>query len=94
MSEERQVNIKAKDEVLAGNYSNAAQVSHTKEEFVIDFMSLFPPQGTLNARIIMSPGHMKRLFAAMQENIQRYEAVYGAVKASDGPKTEFGFPIE
>lgn len=94
MEENQHIHIKAKDETLSGVYSNIAQVSHSREEFVLDFLNILPPHGTLNARVIMSPGHVKRLVAAMQENLQKYEAQFGIVKASDGPRTEFGFPIE
>jgi hypothetical protein len=34
------------------------QVMHTQEEFVLDFLNMFPPTGTLNARIIVSPSQM------------------------------------
>jgi hypothetical protein len=88
--QQNQLNIKADDATLKGVYSNAAQVQHTKEEFVIDFMNLFPPQGTLNARVILSPGHMKRLAAVMADNIARYEASFGKVEAADAPG-EVGF---
>lgn len=88
--QQNQLNIKANDDVLKGVYSNAAQIQHTKEEFVIDFMNLFPPQGTLNARVILSPGHMKRLASVMKENIERYEATHGKIAAADAPG-EVGF---
>lgn len=91
---QQEIEIKAKDEVLEGTYANMAQVSHTKEEFVIDFASVFPPQGTLNSRIIVSPGHMKRIIRAMKENVERYEEQFGPVEESDEPDKEFGFPVE
>ena len=95
MSEEqKQIQIKAKDEVLEGRYANVAQINHTKEEFVVDFMNIFPPQGTLNSRIIMSPGHMKRMIRAMQENVQKYEQKFGVIKESDEPDTVYGFPVK
>ncbi|OIO20221.1 MAG: DUF3467 domain-containing protein [Candidatus Magasanikbacteria bacterium CG_4_9_14_0_2_um_filter_41_10] len=95
MSEEqKQIQIKAKDEVLEGRYANVAQINHTKEEFVVDFMNIFPPQGTLNSRIIMSPGHMKRMIRAMQENVQKYEQKFGVIKESDEPETVYGFPVK
>jgi hypothetical protein len=56
----KQVQIKASDEKLKGEYSNAVQIMHTKEEIVLDFFNVFPPTGTLNSRIILSPGHFKR----------------------------------
>ena len=89
----KQVRIKASDDVLAGHYANIAQITHTREEFILDFMSVFPPQGTLASRVIMSPGHMKRIVRAMEENIQKYEASFGAIHESDQPANQFGFPV-
>ncbi len=91
---QKQIQIKAKDEVLAGKYANVAQVSHTKEEFILDFMSIFPPAGTLNSRVIMSPGHYKRMIKAMQDNLQKYESSFGSVQESDAPETVNGFPVK
>jgi len=90
----KQIQIKAKDEVLEGKYANIAQVAHTKEEFVLDFMSVFPPAGTLNSRVIMSPGHFKRMIAAMQDNLQKYEQKFGSITKADEPETIHGFPVK
>lgn len=86
-----QIQIKADDEVLKGRYSNTANIFHTKEEFVLDFMNIFPPTGTLNARVIVSPGHYKRILRAMEENLKRYEAGFGEVEPSEEPKAPIGF---
>jgi hypothetical protein len=85
-----QVNIKITDEVLAGKYANAMQIVHTKEEFVLDFMNVLPPNGIVTARVITSPGHMKRIINALQENLKRYEAAFGSVEIAEAPK-EIGF---
>lgn len=82
-----QIQIKATDEALRGLYSNVAQIQHTKEEFVIDFLNVFPPTGTLNARVIVSPGHMKRMAAALADNLAKYEASFGKIEPSDAPST-------
>lgn len=86
-----QVQIKATDEKLKGEYANVMQVLHTKEEFVLDFLNIFPPTGTLNARVIVSPGHFKRMLAAMSENLAKYESQFGDVKPSDAPQSPIGF---
>ncbi len=86
-----QIQIKITDEVLAGKYANSMQVSHTKEEFVLDFMNLLPPNGIVNARVITSPGHMKRIIAALQENLQKYEKSFGAIEQAEAPNSEVGF---
>lgn len=90
----RQIQIKTSDEMMQGKYANIMQVLHTKEEFVLDYLNVFPPTGTLNARIIVSPSHFKRMLAAMQENLSRYEAQFGAVEPSEAPKNKIGFEIK
>ncbi|MFC1598914.1 DUF3467 domain-containing protein [Patescibacteria group bacterium] len=82
----QEIKIKAADEVLAGKYANMMQVAHNKEEFILDFMNLVPPQGTLNSRIMTSPGHAKRILKTLQENIKRYEDQYGTIDEAESPK--------
>lgn len=86
--------MKVTDEMLRGVYANMAQIAHTPEEFVIDFMNLFPPTGTVTARVILSPQHMKRIAAALQENIKRYEEQFGAIKAGSDQQPHIGFRTE
>ncbi len=88
-SEKPGINIKINDEVLKGVYSNTMQVLHTKEEFVMDFMDVFPPNGIVAARVITSPGHMKRIARALQENLAKYEAKFGAIEESKAPPVQF-----
>ena len=82
----QQVSIKIDDATLKGRYANAMQVSHTKEEFILDFINLFPPQGVVNARVVTSPGHVKRIIAALQENVGKYEAQNGKIQESPAPQ--------
>lgn len=86
----KELNIKADDKMLQGAYANAMQVTHTSEEFVLDFMSVLPPTGMLQARVIVSPGHMKRIVAALQDNLQKYEGQHGKIAAAEDPG-EIGF---
>ncbi len=89
-----QIQVKVNDEVLKGTYANMVQISHGPEEFVLDFMNIFPPQGLIASRVIVSPGHMKRLVAAMQENIKRFEGQFGQIAESSNPQPSFGFRTE
>jgi hypothetical protein len=73
------------DDVLPGKYANQMMVAHTREEFVIDFINLFPPGGVVTSRVIVSPGHLKRMIRAMRENLERYEAVHGPVIEAEAP---------
>lgn len=80
-----QIQIKVTDEVLGGVYANLLLVTHTREEFVLDFVSVFPGGGRLNARVITSPGHFKRILRAMQDNLAKHESAHGKVVESEEP---------
>lgn len=94
MPQQDQIQIKVSDEKLKGEYANMMQVLHTPEEFVMDFLAVFPPTGILNARIIVSPSHFKRMVAAMQDNLKKYEEQHGKVEASEGPTNTIGFQVK
>ncbi|MDE3171198.1 MAG: DUF3467 domain-containing protein [Acidobacteriota bacterium] len=87
---QQQVQIKADEKELLGQYSNLAVVHHNVEEFTLNFIYLFPtvPQGKLVASLILNPRHAKRLLRALQENISRYEAQFGALPEGPGPGPE------
>jgi hypothetical protein len=76
---QQNVNIKIEDSVLKGSYSNLMFASHNKEEFVLDFMSVFGPQGIQIAKIITSPEHFKRIVAALSDNLTKYEKQFGDI---------------
>jgi hypothetical protein len=61
------------DEVSRGRYSNSMLVSHGPEEFIIDWLLQSPNGVHLVSRIIVTPGHMKRIVSALQENLAKYE---------------------
>lgn len=75
----------------AGVYTNNILVAHTREEFVMDFSFVTPPVGTVIARIITSPGHMKRIISALQDNVKKYEAKFGTIIQAKEPKGHIGF---
>src|SRR5689334_20861062 len=79
--------IHASEEAQRGFYSNVARITHSPEEFVIDFVFIAsdPPAGTLGSRIILSPAHAKRLVAAIAENVGRFEARFGEIKSGPAP---------
>jgi len=86
----RKLSIKMPETILPGVYANQMLVSHTREEFVIDLVNLFPPEGIVNARVIVSPGHLKRMIRALSENLSRYEQAFGPIieAASPAPPEE------
>jgi len=87
---QREIKIKFSDDVLSGVYANLTQITHTREEFVLDFANVFPPQGIVTARVIISPGHLKRIVKALGENMKKYEGKFGPVEEAKGPG-EIGF---
>ena len=87
----QQIQVKITDEVLKGTYANLAQIAHTKEEFVVDFLSMMPPQGIVSARVYMSPAHTKRLSLALTENVKKYEEQFGKIAEGTQESPEIGF---
>jgi len=79
-----QVQIKADEKELQGQYSNLVMIHHNLEEFTLNFIYIFPNgnQGKLTGSMIVSPGHAKRIWRALGENIARYESQFGAIKES------------
>lgn len=88
MSEKRDVPIKLPDSVLPGVYANQMMVTHTREEFLLDFINLFPPSGVVNARVIVSPGHLKRMIRALQDNLSKYETRFGSIHEAEPPRPD------
>lgn len=82
---QQQINIKANDEALKGHYANNVMIAHSKEEFIFDFMNVFPPQGQLVSRVIISPGHAKRLLRALEDNIKKYESQHAKIVEAAQP---------
>jgi len=68
-------------DVANGTYSNLAIISHSPSEIILDFAQMLPgtPNATVRSRVIMNPIHAKRLLAALNDNIQKYEHNFGPI---------------
>jgi hypothetical protein len=87
-----EIKVRLPEQVASGVYANSMMVQHTREEFVMDFTMVAAGTGTVVSRVITSPGHMKRVVAALEENLRRYEAAYGPIKGGEGqPPMIVGF---
>jgi len=86
----QQVQIKADEKELLGQYANLVVIHHNAEEFTLNFVYVFPtvPQGKLVSSLIVSPAHAKRVLRALQENIARYEVQFGPIKEGAVPVQE------
>lgn len=78
-TKQTEVKINMPQEIQRGVYANQMAVAHTQEEFVLDFILATPPAGVVNARVLVSPGHAKRIAAALMENVAKYEATFGEI---------------
>jgi hypothetical protein len=83
--------IKIADNIPGAEYANAMQVNHNKDEFQIMFLNILGISGRVTGKIITSPGHFKRIIAAMAENLKKYEEKYGEVEKSADLEKEIGF---
>lgn len=98
MSDEKNINpqqldIELGEDVAEGTYSNFAIITHSNSEFILDFVRLLPgiPKGRVKSRVILAPQHAKRLMLALNDNISKFEDVFGEINLEDfGPQ---GFPL-
>ena len=92
MSEQRQtrqeIKISIPEHLKGGVYCNMLRITHTREEFIMDFMMITPPIGAIVSRVIMSPGHMKRTISALTTNMEKYEKSHGTLKEAREPAEE------
>ena len=83
------IQIATGDEMSRGRYSNMMLVSHSAEEFMMEWL-LNSPSGThLVSRIIVSPGHVRRIIAALTENLNKYENRFGPVRVAENTDQAF-----
>ncbi|MDX9893355.1 MAG: DUF3467 domain-containing protein [Patescibacteria group bacterium] len=86
--------LQIKDGFAGAEYANAMQVGHNKEEFMLTFLNIVAPTGRVVGKIITSPGHLKRIIRALEENLKKYESAFGQVQEAESPKNEIGFKAE
>jgi hypothetical protein len=92
---ERHINIHFSPEIMAGVYSNFANVSHSEYEFTITFARVDHEvdddeiPGVVVSRVNLSPRFMRELIDAMEDNYSKWQT-------SEGIKNlpEFGGPDE
>ena len=91
-NQENQINIELSEEVAEGTYSNLAVITHSNTEFVLDFIRLMPgvPKARVKSRIILTPEHAKRFMRALEDNVEKFEAINGRIKINEEPP---GFPM-
>ncbi len=83
---ELKIDIKVDEKDATGHFSNFANVFHSPEEFILDFLFVNPAPppgfGKLVSRVILTPQHAKRLLTVLQENVRVYEEQFGEIRAN------------
>lgn len=95
-NQQQGLQIELPQTVAQGEYANFAVITHSSSDFVIDFARVLPgvPKAQVKSRIILAPEHAKRLLAALQENIMRYEREFGPIKIpNQEPRTIAPFNV-
>ena len=64
---------------------------------IVDFARVLPgvPKAQVKSRVILAPEHAKRLLAALQENVMRYEKEFGPIRIpsqQEAPIAPFDLP--
>jgi len=81
-AKEIKLEIQLDEEIAQGIYANLAVVNHSDSEFILDFIFVQPqaPRAKVRSRVITSPSHAKRMLLALQENVARYEKMFGPIE--------------
>jgi hypothetical protein len=84
-----QLQVTTGDELSRGHFSNNLLIAHSNEEFILDWILNSPSGMHLVSRIVVTPGHAKRILGALTENLRRYEQTFGAISVFDAPDQKF-----
>jgi len=82
---QHEIQVHLPPDVQRGVYANQLFLSHTQEEFILDFMLTHTPMAVVNARVIISPSHAKRMVTALQESLKNYEQKFGDIAQVSAP---------
>lgn len=91
MSNENKQEIQINDTIQGGEYANIAWINHNEEEFHLIFGNIAGNSGKIVSKIMTTPGHFKRMIAAMTDNLKKYEEKFGPIKQAEQSEKEIGF---
>ena len=80
-----QLQIELKEDIAQGTYANLAVITHSSSEFILDFIRVMPgmPKAGVQSRVILAPEHAKRLLRALEDNVRKYEEVFGKIRLGE-----------
>lgn len=81
MEKKNELKLDLSAEVARGNYSNFAVISHSANEFCLDFVTVAPnmAQAQVQTRVFMTPENAKALLMALRDNVVKYEETFGEI---------------
>lgn len=89
-TKDMKIEIKVDENIASGVYSNFANITHSAEEYIVDFLFINPTPppgfGKVVSRVVMTPGHAKRILMALSDNIKNYEQKFGEIMVSSVPE--------
>ena len=90
MNDNNKVPINIDVETAKGAYSTVVYLTHTEEEFILDFGTMLPGMDgpVIVSRVIMSPQHAKRLQMALKDNIKIFESTFGTINTKNPENKE------
>lgn len=90
---ENQINIELPEDIAEVNVMNLAIISHSPQEFVVDFIRILPnvPKAKVKSRILLTPEHAKRFMKALAENVKKYEQQFGIINDKEQPMMPMNF---
>ncbi|MCB9032559.1 MAG: DUF3467 domain-containing protein [Chitinophagales bacterium] len=92
-NKQNQLNIELPEEIAEGEFSNLAIITHSNQEFVLDFIRVAPgvPKAKVKSRIILTPQHAKRFMKALAENVKKFEQLHGEIAEQQGNTIPLNF---
>jgi hypothetical protein len=82
----KETEITFPDKLKGGVYANKVVVTHTKEEFVIDFMMATSATCAVTSRVIITPAHMKRIVTQLHDDVVKYQGEFERITAIEEPR--------
>lgn len=75
------ITIDVPSDIEKGAYANQIIVGHSQKEFILDFGLIVPPGNKIKivSRVITNPIDAKVLLMVLNENISRYEKMFGSI---------------
>jgi hypothetical protein len=87
-NDDLKIEIKIDESIAVGRFSNFTNISHSADEFVMDFVFIHPSPppgfGKMVSRILMTPAHAKRLLETLKKNLGEYESRFGDIRLDSG----------